>query len=88
MSKTNPIGAGKRNVTTTLTVEQNHALRVLAEASRMSRNEYCRQILERAISSGEILRRAVHINSADMDALSPAVRKVVAAAARRAKRKL
>ena len=48
---TKDIGAGKRNVSVTLTVSEKDTLEELAEKSAMSRSEYCRAALREYIDS-------------------------------------
>jgi hypothetical protein len=48
---TKDIGAGKRNVSVTLTVSEKDTLEKLAEKSGMSRSEYCRAALREYIDS-------------------------------------
>lgn len=85
MGKTKSIGAGKKNLTVTVTGEEEEALRAMAKQSGMSRNQYCLHILQLAIASPPRFKRTTEVSSSSASVFPEEVQKVLNIALKKSK---
>lgn len=71
MSKTNPIPPGTRNLTVNIPLVLADALRALAQQSGVSRNVYCRRVLESAAERKVIVTRQITMSDVPLPQPSP-----------------
>lgn len=79
------IGAGKHNLSVTVTVEENEAIKALAKQSDMSRNEYVLHILQDTLKNPPTFEKRTVINSTPNAALTEPIKKLLRAAERKSK---